>query len=87
MCHYMTAAITFWPCTRANRHPVEKRYYNKCDKARETGNYCQDATYDASLGAFGGSTRAGLCPYCRDSGASTGTVTFESVSAGSGYSI
>ena len=79
MCRYTTATITYRQCTRGNRHTVEKRYYKKCDKAKP-GVYCQDAVYDPGLGVFGGSTRAGPCPHCRDSGTSTGTVTYESVS-------
>jgi hypothetical protein len=80
MCRYTTATVTYRLCTRANKHTNEKRYYKQCDKAKKTGSYCQDALYDSTLGIFGSSTRAGACPYCRDSGMSTGTVTYESVS-------
>lgn len=86
MCSYTTATVTYRLCSRANKHTIEKRYYKKCDKAKKTGNYCEDALPDPTLGIFGSSTRAGPCPYCRDSGMSTGTVTYESVSTTSGLS-
>lgn len=68
MCHYIEYGEKYSECSQPSKHVVLKKRYDKCQKARDTGYTCADATPAKGLNdepiQLGTSKKTGACPRC-----------------------
>jgi hypothetical protein len=68
MCHYIEYGEKYSDCLQPSKHVVLKKKYHKCQKAKDTGYHCVDATpakgLNGELIQLATSRRTGACQKC-----------------------